>query len=227
MENLLTNLIKRGIHGSKNCFLRASKIDLQNSKYEIFGDKKYTKKLYGDDLFLFFNGKNFVGATIGVTYQTCLEDFSYFRNRAIRKNRKGLEQLSDLIIRVPQDQLIYKYRYNKKYNPVMEQPKSLSRRLQNYKNSKVKHHTKEEVVNMIIELNNYVITNINNQINLNKFKMLCNPNPGDLLQRVGCLLKDYQNGLRLFETYKEKFDWCMDGMLQSIVKIKEWYGMIE
>ena len=226
MKNLLVNLIKQGISGNKNSFLRISRIDLQNSKYEIFNDKKYTKKLYGDDLFLFFKDKDFVGATIGATYQTYLEDFRYFRNRAIRKNRKGLEQLSDLIIRVPQDQLIYKYRYNKKYNPVMEQPKSLSRRLQNYKNSKVKHYTKEEVVNMIIELNNYVIANINNQINLDKFKMLCNPNPGDLLQSVGHLLKNYQNGLRMAETYK-KFDWCMNDMLQSVVEIEKWYNIIK
>ena len=236
MENLLVKLIKRDIR-DKNNFSKITKIDLQNSKYEVFGNKKYSKKLYGNDLFLFFKNNRFIGATNGATYRKDLEYYSSMYGGDItRKNRVGLESLSNIIIRIPQEELIYKPRYNKKYNPYSIKTTSLKNRLIDYKNSKVKTVSKEEATSMIITLNNYVINNIDNQEKLDKFAKVSSwsTRPGHLLKEIGSLLDNYRSTLQSYEEYKEycknlieENNFYEKRLLKSIVDIKAWHSIIK
>ena len=66
----------------------------------------YNKKLYGNDLFLFINDRGaLVGATIGATYQRDLENYSCYVFD-LTKNRKGLENRSNIILRIASEDRI-------------------------------------------------------------------------------------------------------------------------
>ena len=65
-------------------------INLEHYEYKIFNDKKYTKKLYGDDLFLFFDeGNNLIRTTIGTIYQKDFENEK--KNYEEYCNKKNME----------------------------------------------------------------------------------------------------------------------------------------
>ena len=117
-NNLLVNLINSTVLGDnrkKQQLIRLIKADLENVNYEVFTDK-YSKKLYGNDLFLFFNHKNdLIGASIGAIYQKDFEEFGLgkYLYENFRKNRSGLEEHATTIIRIPASERYYTSRYNK------------------------------------------------------------------------------------------------------------------
>src|SRR5574344_1013862 len=99
MKELLVKVINKTVYGKerRRSLIRDLKVDLEDCEScEVF-EEKYTKKLYGNDLFLFINEDyRLIGCTIGAIYQ------------------KQFEEYGKLIIRVPANARIYSKRYNKK-----------------------------------------------------------------------------------------------------------------
>ena len=246
MKNVLINLTcKNFTKYNKAKFINLLGVDLEKCQYEIFDGKKYTKKLYGNDLFLFFSKNKFIGATIGAIYQKDFENYTKAW-RIERKNRTGLESMSNLIIRIPEDQRIYRPRYNKKYNPIIKQQQPIKKRLEDYKRNKTNNVSDEIIMGMLQDLTNYIFKNVNNIENLQKFEKIYNwtINAGNLLSEVGSLMKEYQSCKNNFESekknYKEycnkknmEYNWkdedsfSLNKYKDSIIEINKWYNIIK
>ena len=152
MNNILIQLKNSMSPWNRRGFIELLKVDLEHCQPEIFNGKHYNKKLYGDDLFLFINDRGaLVGATIGATYQRDFENYSCYVFDLI-KNRKGLENRSNIILRIASEDRIYTKRFNKKYSEYVPSTPSLKSRLKKYKNSKNKNIRPEQIENMLQEL---------------------------------------------------------------------------
>ena len=140
MKKMLVKVINNTVSGKvrRRSLIEDLKVDLENCESCKVFKGKYTKKLYGDDLFLFVNEDfKLIGCTIGAIYQKEFEQYTcYYRYNNFRKNRSGLEEHSKLIIRVPAEARVYSKRFNKKYTSATPKLPSLRARLINYKNKK-------------------------------------------------------------------------------------------
>ena len=167
MKKLLVKVINETLWSKtkKLGLIKELGIDLENCEgCEIF-EGKYTKKLYGNDLFLFIN-KDFelIGCTVGAIYQKQFEEYGrYYIYENFRKNRSGLEEYAALIIRVPVELRTYKYRFNKKYDPSKPYVPSLKIRLRDYKNAKSEAYNDDKIMEIIKKVNAYIMENLRSE----------------------------------------------------------------
>ena len=241
MNNILIQLTNTMNGWNKVEFIKLLKVDLEHFKPEIFNGKHYTKKLYGDDLFLFINKKGrLVGATIGATYQKDFENYSYYVFD-LRKNRKGLEEESEIILRIPNKDRIYYPRFNKKYNNYIPKQPNLKTRLNVYKNNKVKNVNSKQVENMLQELITIFTNNLfNKDYNTEKFSKVSgwSYDIEALIKNIASLTRDYKRHLDDLEREKnyykktntewtEKNSYSYKDYIQTITEINDWYKILK
>ena len=242
MKKLLVKVINNTVYGKvrRRSLIDDLKVDLENCEScEIFKEK-YTKKLYGDDLFLFVN-KDFrlIGCTIGAIYQKQFEQYAcYYKYSNFRKNRSGLEEHAKLIIRVPAETRIYSKRFNKKYTSISPKMPSLNARLVNYKNKKNEKVNDEMIIGMIEKVNAYIVKNLRNKEALETFeKVSYDTKGGTLLRLFGSEVETYENQLRILneekESYRaEKIEWKAEGSWglklynRSKMEIVNWFKCV-
>lgn len=243
-NNLLVNLINSTVLGDKRRkqqLIRLIQVDLENVNYEIFTDK-YSKKLYGNDLFLFFNHKNdLIGATIGAIYQKDFEEFGVgkYLYENFRKNRSGLEEHATIIIRIPASERYYTPRYNKKYRAVKNNliyDKELKIRLREFKKSKYENVSDDDIVSFENEVVNYIMKNLRNNEALNVFEKVCmfSVNTPSLLREFSNEINEYESVLKQVNEEKETFkdrdlnwrkekSWYYNRLLEVKKTICEWH----
>ena len=243
-NNLLANLINSTVSGDKKRkqqLIRLIQVDLENVNYEIFTDK-YSKKLYGNDLFLFFNHRdNLIGASIGAIYQKDFEEFGVgkYLYENFRKNRSGLEEHATTIIRIPVEERYYEPRYNKKYSAVKNNSiydKKLKVRLNEFKKSKYKDISDDDIVSFENEVVNYIMKNLRNNEALKVFEKVysLNIDAPSLLRRFSDKIKEYELILKQINEEKEEFknqglDWKKENswyyyqLLSANESIVEWH----
>lgn len=243
-NNLLVNLINSTVLGDKRRkqqLIRLIQVDLENVNYEIFTDK-YSKKLYGNDLFLFFNHKNdLIGATIGAIYQKDFEEFGVgkYLYENFRKNRSGLEEHATTIIRIPAEERYYKPRYNKKYSAVKNNSiydKKLKVRLNEFKKLKYEDISDDDIILFENEVVNYIMKNLRNNEALKVFEKVYsfNIDAPSLLRCFSNEIKEYELALKQINEEKENFknqgldwkkekSWYYDRLLSANESIVEWY----
>lgn len=242
-NNLLVNLINSTVLGDnrkKRQLIRLIKVDLENVNYEIFTDK-YSKKLYGDDLFLFFNHKNnLIGASIGAIYQKDFEEFSVgkYLYENFRKNRSGLEEHAEIIIRIPAAERYYRPRYNKKYSAVknnLAYDKELKERLAIFKNKKCEKYSDTDITVIQKRVVNYLMENLRNDDIIKSFNSIdCFASDiPSLLKSFVSDVRDYETHLRMLNEEKETLknnnmewvksrSWNHKQLLKNIDKIIKW-----
>ena len=185
------------------------RVDLENCESCKVFKGKYTKKLYGDDLFLFVNDDfRLIGCTIGAIYQKEFEQYAcYYKYSNFRKNRSGLEEHAKLIIRVPAEARVYSKRFNKKYTSTTPKLPSLKARLQDYKNKKNEKVNDDMIVKMIEKVNSYIVKNLRNKEALNVFKNVSYDTKGGSLLRIfGSEVETYENQLRILNKEKVNYE---------------------
>ena len=210
MKKLLVKVINNTVSGKvrRRSLIEDLKVDLENCESCKVFKEKYTKKLYGNDLFLFIN-KDFrlIGCTIGAIYQKEFEQYAcYYKYSNFRKNRSGLEEHAKLVIRIPAEARVYSKRFNKKYTSVSPKLPSLQARLIDYKNKKNEKVNDEMVIGMIEKVNNYIIKNLRNEEALNVFKKVSYDTKGGALLRIfGSEVETYESKLRNLNEEKESY----------------------
>ena len=243
-NNLLANLINSTLTGDKiriQQLIRLIQVDLENVNYEIFTDK-YSKKLYGNDLFLFFNHRdNLIGASIGAIYQKDFEEFGVgkYLYENFRKNRSGLEEHATTIIRISASERYYTPRYNKKYSAVKNNSiydKKLKVRLNEFKKSKYKDISDDDIVSFENEVVNYIMKNLRNNEALKVFEKVysLNIDVPSLLRCFSNKINEYESVLKQINEEKEDFknqglDWKKENswyyyrLLSANESIVEWH----
>lgn len=240
MNNILIQLINSKSRFNKKRLINLIGVDLEHFEPEIFNGKHYTKKLYGDDLFLFINEKGrLVGATIGAIYQKSFEDFCVYDSE-LKKNRKGVEEKSKLVLRIPSENRIYRARFNKKYNKELPKKPSLNKRLSEYKNNKNKNLNDDQVKEMLCELITTFSNNIfNNDFNTKKFNSVTSWDSSieGLISSITNLSKNYKRYLEYLTTEKNEYEkndknwkkensWYYKEYLSTITTIADWYKIL-
>ena len=243
-NNLLANLINSTVSGDKKRkqqLIRLIQVDLENVNYEIFTDK-YSKKLYGNDLFLFFNHRdNLIGASRGAIYQKDFEEFGVgkYLYENFRKNRSGLEEHATTIIRISASERYYTPRYNKKYSAVKNNSiydKKLKVRLNEFKKSKYKDISDDDIVSFENEVVNYIMKNLRNNEALKVFEKVCmfSVNAPSLLRDFSNKINEYESVLKQINEEKESFEkqgldwkkensWYYYRLLSANESIVEWH----
>ena len=240
MNNILIQLINKSSRVNRKRLINLIGVDLEHFEPEIFNGKHYTKKLYGDDLFLFVNEKGrLVGATIGAMYQKSFEDFCVYDSE-LKKNRKGVEEKSKLVLRIPSENRIYRARFNKKYNEELPKKPSLNKRLSEYKNNKNKNLNDDQIKEMLRELMTTFSNNIfNNDFDMKKFKPVTRWNSSieELISSITNLSKDYKRYLGYLITEKNEYEknntnwkkensWYYKEYLSVVTAITDWYKIL-
>lgn len=242
MKELLVKVINKTVYGKerKRSLIRDLKVDLEDCEgCEVF-EGKYTKKLYGNDLFLFINEDyRLIGCTIGAIYQKQFEEYGcYFQYENFRKNRSGLEEYAKLIIRVPANARIYSKRYNKKYTSIIPRMPSLKERLKDYKNKKNEEINDNIIIGMIEKTNNYIVKNLRNKEALEVFKNVSyDIKGGALLRLFGSDVERYEDRLRFLneekESYKERGvewraerSWSLKSYNDAKMEIINWFKCV-
>ena len=214
-------------------------VDLQNVKCEIFKDK-YSKKAYGNDLFLYFDSDDdMIGASIGAIYQKEYERYGCYDYKYdnFRKNRSGLEEHAVVIIRIPASERYYKQRYNKKYNQMRKiyYHKELKERLVVFKNRKYEKYSDADIIAIQKRILNYLMENLRNDEAFKSFKSVnCfASNIPSLLKSFASDIQDYETHLKMVNEEKEMFknnnvewvkskSWNYKQLLKNIGKIINW-----
>ena len=242
MNNILIQLINNSSRFNKKRLINLIGVDLEHFQPEIFNGKHYNinKKLYSDDLFLFINEKGrLVGATIGATYQKSFEDFCVYDSE-LKKNRKGVEEKSKLVLRIPSENRIYRARFNKKYNKELPKKPSLNKRLSEYKNNKNKNLNDDQIKEMLRELMTTFSNNIfNNDFDTKKFKPVTRWNSSieELISSITNLSKDYKRYLGYLTTEKNEYEknninwkkensWYYKEYLSTVTIIADWHKIL-
>lgn len=243
MKKMLVKVINNTVYGKvrRRSLIEDLKVDLENCEScEIFKEK-YTKKLYGDDLFLFVN-KDFrlIGCTIGAIYQKQFEQYAcYYKYSNFRKNRSGLEEHAKLIIRVPAEARVYSKRFNKKYTSVSPKMPSLKARLVDYKNKKNEKVNDEIIIGMIEKVNAYIVKNLRNEEALEAFeKVSYDTKGGTLLRLFGSEVETYENQLRILNEEKESYrarkiewkadeSWILRPYNNAKMEIVDWFKCVD
>ena len=211
MKELLVKVINNTVCGKvrRRSLIVDLRVDLENCEScEVF-EGKYTKKLYGDDLFLFVNDDfRLIGCTIGAIYQKEFEQYAcYYKYSNFRKNRSGLEEHAKLVIRIPAEARIYRKRFNKKYTSATPKLPSLKARLQDYKNKKNEEVNDDMIVKMIEKVNTYIVKNLRNKEALNVFeKVSYGTKGGSLLRIFGSEVETYESQLRILNQEKANYE---------------------
>lgn len=243
MNNILIQLKNSMSPWNRKGFVELLKVDLEHCQPEIFNGKRYNinKKLYSNDLFLFINDRGaLVGATIGATYQKDFENYSCYVFD-LTKNRKGLENRSNIILRIASEDRIYTRRFNKKYSEYVPSTPSLKSRLKKYKNSKNKNIRPEQVENMLQELITTFANNVfNKNYDIRKFESVAGwyGDIEDLAQTSLSLARQYKQYSKRLERekneYKEqKLEWVeknsfsYNNYIQLITQINDWYKLLK
>ncbi len=207
MKKLLVKVINNTVCGKvrRRSLIEDLKVDLENCESCKVFKGKYTKKLYGDDLFLFVNEDlRLIGCTIGAIYQKEFEQYAcYYKYSNFRKNRSGLEEHAKLIIRVPAEARVYSKRFNKKYTLISPKLPSLKARLIDYKNKKNEKVNDDMIVKMIEKVNTYIVKNLRNKEALNVFEKVSYATKGGSLLRIfGSEVETYESQLRILNQEK-------------------------
>ena len=243
MNNILIQLKNSMSPWNRRGFIELLKVDLEHCQPEIFNGKHYNinKKLYSNDLFLFINDRGaLVGATIGATYQRDFENYSCYVFDLI-KNRKGLENRSNIILRIASEDRIYTKRFNKKYSEYVPSTPSLKSRLKKYKNSKNKNIRPEQIENMLQELITTFANNVfNKNYNIRKFRSVAGfyGDIEDLAQTSLSLARQYKTYSKRLEQEKnkckeQKLEWVeknsfsYSNYIQLITQINDWYKLLK
>ena len=211
MKKLLVKVINNTVCGKvrRRSLIEDLKVDLENCESCKVFKGKYTKKLYGDDLFLFVNEDlRLIGCTIGAIYQKDFEQYAcYYKYSNFRKNRSGLEEHAKLIIRVPAEARVYSKRFNKKYTLISPKLPSLKARLIDYKNKKNEKVNDDMIVKMIEKVNTYIVKNLRNKEALNVFEKVSYATKGGSLLRIfGSEVETYESQLRILNQEKANYE---------------------
>ena len=240
-KNFLVKVINKACCGDrqmKNRMLSLLGIDLNKVHYEIFNDK-YSKKYYGDDLFIYVDKYNeLIGVSIGAIYQKDFETYScIYRYDDFRKNRSGLEEHAVIIIRIPASERYYKPRYNKKYDYNKDE-KSLKSRLRTFKVLKAEKYSDEEINAFEKEIMTYFTNHLNEKLPETFTKMDVNKNDfASLLMYFAGDMREYEEAKKYLNKEKEKYNasgmewskaesWHYAEYLNSKNNIIKWYKCI-
>ena len=242
MKKLLVKVINNTVCGKvrRRSLIEDLKVDLENCESCKVFKGKYTKKLYGDDLFLFVNEDlRLIGCTIGAIYQKDFEQYAcYYKYSNFRKNRSGLEEHAKLIIRVPVEARVYSKRFNKKYTSATPKLPSLKARLIDYKNKKNEKVNDDIIVKMIEKVNNYIVKNLRNEEALNVFKNVSYDTKGGSLLRIfGSEVETYENQLRILNKEKVNYEarkiewkaedsWILKPYNDAKMEIIDWFKCV-
>ena len=242
MKKLLVKVINNTACGKvrRRSLIMDLRVDLENCESCKVFKGKYTKKLYGDDLFLFVNEDfRLIGCTIGAIYQKEFEQYTcYYKYSNFRKNRSGLEEHAKLIIRVPAEARVYSKRFNKRYTSATPKLPSLKARLQDYKNKKNEKVNDDIIVKMIEKVNNYIVKNLRNEEALNVFKNVSYDTKGGSLLRIfGSEVETYENQLRILNKEKAEYkvrkiewkaedSWILKPYNDAKMEIIDWFKCV-
>lgn len=242
MKKLLVKVINNTVSGKvrRRSLIEDLKVDLENCESCKVFKGKYTKKLYGDDLFLFINEDfKLIGCTIGAIYQKEFEQYTcYYRYDNFRKNRSGLEEYAKLIIRVPAEARVYSKRFNKKYTSISPKLPSLKARLIDYKNKKNEKVNDDMIVKMIEKVNTYIVKNLRNREALNVFeKVSYDAKGGSLLRIFGSEVENYESQLRILNDEKANYkvrniewkaeeSWYLKPYNDAKIEIIDWFKCV-
>lgn len=128
MRNNTLKLIPLGEKSKNLRIMRDTGVDFNKSQGELF-TKKYNKNNNENDIFFFIKNNTIMAILKGA--KEIKNPDSYFYGKGA--NWTNLSKIEDIkIIRIPQDQLIYKYKGNNNKNT----PDSLQKRLEKYKREK-------------------------------------------------------------------------------------------
>ena len=223
-KNFLVKVINKACCGDrqmKKRILNLLGIDLHKVHYEMFNDK-YSKKYYGDDLFLYIDEYNdLIGVSIGAIYQKDFETYScIYKFDNFRKNRSGLEEHAVAIIRIPSTERYYRPRYNKKYDINNENEKSLNTRLKTFKILKAEKYSDEEIAAFEKEIMTYFTNHLNEKLPETFRKMDVNKNDfASLLMYFAGDMREYEEAKKYLNKEKDKYN--ASGMIWS--KSESWH----
>ena len=242
MKKLLVKVINNTVYGKvrRRSLIEDLKVDLENCESCKIFKGKYTKKLYGNDLFLFVNESfELIGCTIGAIYQKEFEQYAcYYKYSNFRKNRSGLEEHAKIIIRIPAEARIYSKRFNKKYTSAIPKLPSLRARLADYKNKKNENINDDMIIGMIEKVNNYIVKNLRNEEVLSVFKKVSYDTKGGSLLRIfGSEVETYESTLRILNKEKESYkarkiewkakdSWSLKPYDDAKIEIIDWFKCV-